>query len=202
MSKKNLPNGALKWVIGIPATLLLLLFIIGLLAPDSVKAKRKPAEEVTTVEKAPQLIKKAKIYSWAELPTAVKTQVGEYNSFYKGGWSTNRSTRFDRQEAYYVNATINNKQLAELSQSKGFEPEHVLSEKPIYLYGKYKNRWTFQDQQGEISETTKFEGFNTIQVDRVGDQDAVWIGPIPQKPTQMTILGRGDDLENKPVYRF
>ena len=194
----------LKWGLGIPAAVLVLLLIIVSLAPDPYRnqatiEKEQADKEAVTADSVQQLIHRAKVYSWDQLPVDMQKQVPDYQSYFQGGWATPRnSTQFDKRDGYYVKAVLGNRQLAELSKSKVFKPEEVLTKKPLFLYGKYLNRWTFQNDRGEISETQKFSGFNTIEVKRVGNQDTVWIGPIPEKPSKMTILGRGDDSATKP----
>ncbi|GAB3767650.1 hypothetical protein GCM10028818_00850 [Spirosoma horti] len=184
-----------------------LLIVAGLLAPAKPKLEQVSRKaETKNGGEAPgasvNVVHGGKVYDWASLPASIKTQVGNFHLYYNGGWATPRnSTEFKKEDGFYVKALIDNKMLAELSQSNAFKPEEVLAEKPIFLYGKYKNRWTFQDQGGnEISETEKFDGFDTIEVVREGQTDTVWIGPIPNKPVQMTILLRGDDLDTKPVF--
>lgn len=184
-----------------------LLIVIGLLAPAKPKLEQVSSKtETKEMNEAPgvseNVVRDGKVYDWTSLPASIKSQVGDFHLYYNGGWAVSRnSTEFKREDGFYVKASINNKMLAELSQSKAFQPDEVLAEKPIFLYGKYKNRWTFQDQTGnEVSETSKFAGFDTIEVLRNGQTDEVWIGPIPTKPAQMTILLRGDDSETKPVF--
>lgn len=230
MSQKPVLKRVLKWIVVIPigvvACLLLLGWIIQTVDPEGTKQRKLALDKQDYRDRVAQqqadykdsvlvasenlqkakdeaIIKEGRVYSWAELPDTVKSKIYEYNSYFVGGWETPRnSTSFKKQDGFYIKAIIDNQKLAELSKSKAFQPEEVLGKNPFFLYGNYLNRWTFQNAQGQISETSKSDGFNTICIKRNGNLDAVWIGPIPEKPLQLTILGRGDDSETKPVYRF
>lgn len=94
----------------------------------------------------------------------------------------------EKENAFYVKAKINNKLLANLSESETFDKDKLLNENPHFLYGKYHNRWKFIGQSGsEICETSKFEGHHDFMLIRNDTIDEVIIGPLPTKPKRMII---------------
>lgn len=149
-----------------------------------------------------EVIWDARLYKWANLPVNVRGQVGDFHLYYPlDDWQ--HGERFERGEAYYVRAIINHKRLAKLSESDAFPAERTLTEKPVSLYGKYKNRWHLLDYTNdEIPNTSKFDGFNTIDVRRSEQADTVWIGPIPTQPDRLVIELKGNNTKFKPSAKI
>jgi len=110
---------------------------------------------------------------------------------------------FPVEDSYFVRLTIDNLALANLTlinscgsvaaqrrcnkEELQAEIDSVLSSRPLFLYGKYKNRWRFKSGSADVPETEKFEGFATVSIDRRGNQDLVLVGPIPRRPTEVRI---------------
>lgn len=96
---------------------------------------------------------------------------------------------FKKEDAFFVKVKLNNRLLAELSESETFSKEYLLNpEDANFLYGKYHNRWKFFDSFGTlICETEKFEGYEIIDINRNGNFDEVIIGPLVKKPAKMEI---------------
>jgi hypothetical protein len=125
----------------------------------------------------------------SDLPDEARGMVGDLSRHHFNG------------PEYYVVLTIDNLKLAHLSQSKAFEPNKTLMEKPIFLYGKYKNKWQFfNEDKIEIPENSKFNGFKTLLVKRTINVDSVWIGPIPEKPETIRVLLRGDYSNREDLF--
>lgn len=146
----------------------------------------------------------AEVIMFEDLPEATREKVARYCCHYfLGSWSSADMHRFSIEDAYFVRLTIDNLALANLTlinscgsvasqrrcsqEELEAEIDSVLSSNPMLLYGKYKNRWGFRAGGADIPETEKFEGFDTVSIDRHGSQDEVLVGPIPRKPTELLI---------------
>ena len=138
------------------------------------------------VEKKPidsnKIIIDAKIIAYNELNTKLEYDFYCHQSNWRDG------IKFEKENAFYVSAKINNKLLAELCESESFQISDMLNENKYFLYGKYINRWEFINSNGGlICETDKFNGQNLIELNRNGEIDEVIIGPLIEKPTKMQI---------------
>lgn len=132
-----------------------------------------------------KVIISAKILNFEEL-SFHQVKKMEYGCYcYPYNWRD--GVEFKKENAFYVKVKLNNKILAELSESKTFSKEYLLS-KDYTLYGKYHNRWEFRDSlDNKICETEKFEGFQILDLDRNGEIDEITIGPIISKPKKIII---------------
>lgn len=124
----------------------------------------------------------AKIVSYANLIKQPENNSYCHTNSWRNGYE------FDKKNAYYVSAKINNKLLAELCESDSFPINAILNENKYALYGKYINRWEFINSTGGlICETEKFDGQKLIEVHRIGEIDEVIIGPLIEQPDKMII---------------
>lgn len=152
------------------------------------------------------IILDAKILTYNQLTPAEKSKISEYCCSYAGksGWVD--STAFEAEKGYFVRAKINRQPLAywtflyscgkTLTVKKCSEKEHAAKIKkaiqdnnPYGLYGKYNNSWIFYNGKNKIPATDKFDGHDilTDKRDKKKQLDELLIGPLPQKPSSMTI---------------
>ena len=81
---------------------------------------------------------------------------------YPKNWNKGENC-IEKENAFYIKAKINNNLLSYISESNTFPREELLNQNPHFLYGKYKNRWKFLNEDGQIiCETSKFEGHNSF----------------------------------------
>lgn len=106
---------------------------------------------------------------------------------YPKNWNKGENC-IEKENAFYIKAKINNNLLSYISESNTFPREELLNQNPHFLYGKYKNRWKFLNEDGQIiCETSKFEGHNSFELVRFDSIDNIIIGPLPEKPKEMII---------------
>jgi hypothetical protein len=133
------------------------------------------------------VIKDVEIIRFNDLNNSQKEKLDFCCYYYPRNWRD--GIEFNKKEAYFVKAKIENILLAKLSVSNGFSEKELLSNNDFSLYGKYNNRWGFVSIDGDtIIETEKFEGHRTLDVFRNKNIDEVIIGPLPKLPKKMYIL--------------
>jgi hypothetical protein len=180
------------------------LAFIGWLAPQPARSEGSKTvdkqEEMVKPIAAARMVSSSQVVDWNGLPETIKQKVGEYQSYYlNGSWEQRNAVPFKRESAYYVKLILNNQQLAKFSESEAFPADQAITDNPFMLYGKYKNRWAFDGLSGiEILPTEKFRGFTTIAINRTGNTDEVWVGPIEEKPGTLRILSY---QERDKVYK-
>lgn len=136
--------------------------------------------------KPEEIIESASVLKFSELNSADQEKV-EYDCFcHPNNW--NQGIKYEKDSTFFVKVRLNNRKLAQLTESNTFSIDDLLSDNPYSLYGKYHNRWRFKNSSGAfICETAKFQGFYILTIDRNGDHDDLIIGPIPEKPSKMII---------------
>lgn len=152
------------------------------------------------------IILDAKVLTYDQLTEKEKSEISEYCCSYasKSGWVN--TTSFEPEDGYFVRTKINRRPLAywtflyscgrTFTVGKCSEKDHAAKIKkaiqdnnPYGLYGKYNNAWRFYNGKNMIPATEKFEGHDilTDKRDKKKQIDELLIGPLPQKPTTMTI---------------
>lgn len=115
---------------------------------------------------------------------------------YPENWNKGENC-IDKSEAYYVKAKIDINKLSILTESEAFSNDELITTNPHSLYGKYKNRWQFMDENNQkICETAKFEGHNSFGLIRDNYVDELIIGPLPKKPKKMLIEITDSEFSN------
>ncbi|REA56981.1 hypothetical protein DSL64_25345 [Dyadobacter luteus] len=160
------------------------------------------ADETDEVEnEEDDVISSIVLYNWNTLPDSLRSKVSKYNFQHIGSFESRNTYPFNREDAYYIKAAINNIRLAELSKSDAFPVEDVANANPYGLYGNYRNEWAFYEMNGSIIyPTAKFTGFSTIYISRHGEIDTVWIGPVQKRPYKLEIKLKGDYSQETSVY--
>lgn len=134
-----------------------------------------------------KVIRSAKVIEYDDLNSSEKERLMYGCSCFPNNWHD--GVAFSKEKAFFVRAQIDNKLLAELTESETFQIKDLLSENIYMLYGKYKTRWEFKDSDGYIiCETNKFDGHSIISINRFGEVDDLIIGPLISKPISMAIL--------------
>ncbi|MEW6737423.1 MAG: hypothetical protein AB1489_39445 [Acidobacteriota bacterium] len=167
----------------------------------------------------------AKVLTYEQLSQAEKGKISQYCCFQAGksGWVD--ATQIEAENGYFVKTKINRKPLAywtflydcgsSLKKKKCSEKEHTAKVKkaiqdnnPYGLYGKYRSAWRFYNGKKMIPSTDKFNGHDllTDKRDKKKQIDELLIGPLPQKPTGMTIelsnsLTDKDKSITIPIYK-
>lgn len=136
--------------------------------------------------KIKDVIKSVEILTFKDLSDQQKEELEYCCSYYPNNWRDGVS--FEKENAYFVKAKIDNNLLASLTESNTFSKTELLKNGDTYLYGKYHNRWGFVDNKNDtIFETEKFEGHRIIEITRRDNIDEVIIGPLVEKPKKMYI---------------
>ena len=161
-------------------SLIVLIFIFG---------KNNPTGQIVRIKKV--IIECAEVIPFDSLTKKQQDEVG-YTSYYPNdNWRD--IMEYDKKDAYFVKARINNKLLAELAKSDIFTVEKLLDSNPYSLYGKYSISWEFFDEDTiPINPTTKFSGHNIFEIKRFGHNDFLIVGPIPERPSKMEIHTLGE----------
>ncbi len=133
-----------------------------------------------------EVIEFAEVLTYKNLSDSEKEKI-KYGCYcYPKNW--NRGVEFKKEDAYFVKTRLNNGLLAELSESRTFSKDYLISSNVHSLYGKYHNRWKFMDNYGvTICPTSKFAGHKTLSIKRIGQIDELIIGPLPERPKKMII---------------
>ncbi|SNR62841.1 hypothetical protein [Flavobacterium sp. ov086] len=162
-----------------------LFFIFSIGCNKAEKAKLKINDVIISVE----------ILTFKNLGNQQKKELEYCCSYYPSNWHDGIS--FEKENAYFVKAKIDNNLLATLTESNTFSKTELLNNGNTYLYGKYHNRWGFIDNKNDtIFETEKFEGHRIIEITRNGNIDEVIVGPLVEKPEKMYI--KINDSKNYP----
>ena len=132
------------------------------------------------------IIESAEVLTYSELSAIDQEKVESDCICHPKNW--NIGVKFEQDSTFFVKVKLNNKKLAQLSESNTFSIDKLLSDNVYSLYGKYHNRWKFKNSAGkQICETAKFQGFYILTIDRSGEYDNLIIGPIPEKPSELII---------------
>ncbi|HRB71842.1 MAG TPA: hypothetical protein PK776_08330 [Flavobacterium sp.] len=142
-----------------------------------------------------KVILSAEVLSYKDLTEGQKAEI-KYGCYcYPNNWRD--GVEFSKESSYFVSCKINNNLLAQLCESETFQIKDLLNENANMLYGKYHNSWVFTDSLGyKVCETSKFEGQNTISLQRKGEIDDLLIGPLIEKPKVMSI-----EIANSKYYK-
>ena len=150
-----------------------------------------------------KVITNAEIVTFEDLDSSEKNRLEYCCSYYPNNWHD--GVNFSKEDAFFVKAQIDNNLLAEICVTRNRTKADLLGQNASMLYGKYRNRWKFTDENNFlIYDTDKFEGHHLLSINRSGRFDEVVVGPLLKAPNRMYItISESENYSNLvPEYTF
>lgn len=163
------------------------------------------------------VIQKARVLTFTDLSPAQQAKMAATFTYSRtGGWMSSDRASMPTASGFFVRAEVNATALAHwtflydcggstyvraCSGSQLTSKMAAALGSPSALYGKYRNSWVFLANGRALPATTKFEGYEIVNIQRRQEGgnviDDVTIGPIPEKPSLMVIQLQNNMAEDK-----
>lgn len=148
-----------------------------------------------------KIVMEARTYTYADLPLNIQPKAQDGSYYHKG----NKGVSVKKEEGWYLRIISNNRELAKASCTKD-----MLKNADLYdtahrrnLYGKYRNApFLYNFVNSPIPPTMSIERYHLFSLQRNGEIDTTWWGPIIEQPWRMVFSCSQLDSARQPDVRI
>lgn len=147
-----------------------------------------------------KIVMEARAYTYNDLPLTVQPRAQSGSYYHKG----NTGVSVKKEEGWYIRLVSNNRELAKASCYKDLLKNANLYDTANWrsLYGKYKNAPFLYNEQGSlIPPTMSIERYHLFSLQRSGETDTSWWGPIIEKPAKLVLACSQLDSARQPTVK-
>lgn len=149
-----------------------------------------------------KIVMEARAYAYNDLPSNIRSLTQDGSYYHKG----NTGVSVKKEEGWYIRLISDNRELAKASCDKG-----MLKNADLYdtansnwgrLYGKYHNTpFLYNAQDSLIPPTMSTVRYYLFSLQRSGETDTSWWGPIIEKPSRLVFVCWQLDSTRQPTAK-
>lgn len=147
-----------------------------------------------------KIVTEARAYSYSDLPSHIQPKAQDGSYYHKG----NTGVSVKKEEGWYIRLVSNNRELAKASCNKEMLKDANLYDTAQWktLYGKYRNApMLYNAQDSLIPPTMSNERYHLFSLQRNGETDTSWWGPIIEKPSRLVFVCAQLDSTRQPTAK-